>query len=123
MATNPTCDARYKVRLTNGRTHTALAATLDGALALARAFEVEQAGNPDAYTTIHELDGTNAGFGTCVHRRWMGEKFGPRDTRHPMQVLFRKAVQSGARVTLIDELGTWQFNDDTAAVSYLEAAE
>lgn len=101
--------ANYKVRLTsNGKTDSATAATLEGAMAVAKAFEVEQAGNPDAYTSIYELDGTNAGFGTCHHTRWLGQKFGPPDTRSPIERILRAQLRAGVRVTFIDEGDVWQ---------------
>lgn len=98
---------RYRLYLkAPGISETVPAVTLDGALAVAKAFEIKHAGNRDAYTQVWDREQA----AKPVYSRWMGEAFGPKDTRHPAEKLFRKAVRSGARVVLVDDLGTWEIN-------------
>ena len=106
---------RYAIHFAeNGVTSTATAQTYGAAEAVALAFERQHAGDREAYCAIYGLDGSNAGLGQRIHHWWGGERYGPRDTRSAMEKLFRKAVRSGARVTLIDGTGTWHINAVTS---------
>jgi hypothetical protein len=107
--------APYRIRFSlDGTSSHAPAATEAGALAVSKAFQFQNAGNPDAYASVHELDGSNAGIGRKVSDWWGGERFGPKDQAHPMERLMRKAIRSGARVTIIADGDRWEFGDDFA---------
>src|SRR4051794_24129964 len=98
----------FKVFLTLGsETNSARAETLAGALAVAKAFELQHFDNRDAQTGVWDND-----TGRYVHK-WIGATvFGPRDARRPMECLMTRAIRSGERVVISDGHDTWRFNND-----------
>lgn len=84
----------FKVYLTEGTvTNSARAETLDGALAVAKAFEVQHFNDRDCSTAVW----SNAKGGYV--QQWRGGvQFGPKDTRHPMLAMLQAAKRAGCRV-------------------------
>jgi hypothetical protein len=79
--------SRYQITLTlSGVSHKATAETEAAARAVAHAFELEHPGDPEAYAEVRDMSGSV--FGQRIYYRWMGERIGPRDLRHPMEKLF-----------------------------------
>lgn len=94
----------------DGETVCCTAMSEAAALAVVRQFELAHAGNREAYASVYSID--DIGLSQRLYSWWGGERFGPRDTRHPMERLMRKAVRSGARVTIMADGDCWRFNQD-----------
>jgi hypothetical protein len=74
--------------------------TYDGAAAVVRAFELENIGNREAAATIY--DQADIGFAAPLYK-WRGfYKVGPKDERHPMQVIVQRAIAAGRPVYISD---------------------